>query len=393
MAQSKSENRIVVFPNSAAESEGNQVWSTAATHAFLTELRQGGLKVAIATAVAPYSPGSRYDCRLGGEEELQLFAIGTASTGGFLRLKKALNYLGSCFQIMFRVPKKSWWYIFLPGHLGTLACLLCCAVGKPFGIYVRSECPTSGLAGVLYRWFFKKATFVFATGSALAESVKAFNRHVEEVAPMLVFGINDLREKPSYAIANRAKVLFVGSVHREKGVFELAEAICRTASKCDAELILAGSGSDEDMERLRKIFRQADCADRIELVGYVGGKQELTQLYSSADIFCFPSYYEGFARVIYEAMGFGLPIISTDFEGGGGKYFLRDRENCLFVAKKNADDLAERLIEMLIEESLRAKLGRRGFQDASNLYSKYEGVSHGSQVVAAVEATASNKKN
>jgi len=96
--------------------------------------------------------------------------------------------------------------------------------------------------------------------------------------------------------------LFVGLLKEEKGIQVLIEAWKRLAAP-EAELWLVGSGEPHVV----------DAASRVPGV-HVRGKlssQELRQTYQSASVFVFPTYYDGFAMVLLEAMASGLPVLAT----------------------------------------------------------------------------------
>lgn len=373
-------NSIIVFPNSSVEVKGSELRSTEAILEFVTALSES-YTVSVAAASEPPTPGSRHSSVLNGTTWLQLFSSKKAryQTTHF---RQAVGYVTAVLRMLFCIPKKPIWYIFLPGHMGTLACLVCCLLGKRFGIYVRGEWPKSGVVGLLHRWYFKKATFIFSTGASFTNTLLQFNDHVEEVSPMMRFRVEDLREKLSYKADGRMRLLYVGAISPSKGVFEIVKAMTKIAMQHDVEVKLLGSGSLERVEALQSEIQASGCADKIELVGQVDNKQELAKWFTSADIFIFPTYNEGFPRVVYEAMGFGLPVISTDFEGG--KLFLRNQENCLIVPKKNVERLTNALLKLFTDESLRTTIGKRAFLDSQALFSRFEGISHGSQVAETV---------
>jgi len=381
------DSEVVVFPNSYVEIEKGSVWTTKAIEEFVLNVGQNGMGVTIAAAAWPYDGSSRHDSNVGHLEGFQFIKLNRGIGKHRSRVRKALGYVVVLFRILTRVPKRPVWYIFVTSHASTLACIYCCLFRKQFGLYVRGEWSDAGIMGILSRFFFRRATFIIATGDALTGSLRNFNEHVQSVSPMMRFELGDLQEKPSYEINGRASVLYVGSIHPAKGPFELVRALPRIVSCCDVELILVGSGTQQAIEELQAEIQATGYAERVKMLGYVANKQELTTLYTSADIFCLPSHSEGFARVIYEAMCFGLPVVCTDFEERDGKGFLRDRVNCRFVAKKNAEDLANGLIELLTKQPLRSVLGRRSLQNVRELLVRFDSVTHGSQVVGAIRET------
>ncbi len=88
----------------------------------------------------------------------------------------------------------------------------------------------------------------------------------------------------------------------------------------------------------------------------------LAQLYNLADVFVFPSYYEGFGLPPLEAMACGTPVIVSnatslpEVVGDSG----------IIVDPDSAHSLAKALHSVLTDESLRQDLGRRGLERASS---------------------------
>jgi glycosyltransferase involved in cell wall biosynthesis len=106
-------------------------------------------------------------------------------------------------------------------------------------------------------------------------------------------------------------LLAVGAVVPRKGYDDLVAALA-TLPDLDWRLVIAGDATrDATAARLlRSQIVEADLSGRITLKGAVR-KDELAQLYVSADLFVLPSHYEGFGMAFAEAIAHGLPVIGT----------------------------------------------------------------------------------
>lgn len=104
------------------------------------------------------------------------------------------------------------------------------------------------------------------------------------------------------------RLLFVGAIHREKGILELLRALKKLS---DAEITLDICGQMTD-SRIRDEFEESIRAlgDSVRLHGYVTG-EEKAAIFSTADILVLPSYHEGFPLVILEGLVSGCALIST----------------------------------------------------------------------------------
>ncbi len=107
-------------------------------------------------------------------------------------------------------------------------------------------------------------------------------------------------------------LLCVAHLSPRKAQHQLVEAL-ESLEALPWKCTLAGSDNrDPDYsEGVRQLIVKAGLEQRIELTGELG-EDELAGLYRRADVFVFPSLYEGYGMVIDEALAAGLPIISSD---------------------------------------------------------------------------------
>jgi glycosyltransferase involved in cell wall biosynthesis len=104
-------------------------------------------------------------------------------------------------------------------------------------------------------------------------------------------------------------ILFVGTLEPRKNVVRLIDAYARLPGHAPPLLLAGGKGwlYDEVFARVEA----EDLADRVQFVGYVPG-EELPWWYNAADLFVYPSVYEGFGLPPLEAMACGTPVITSD---------------------------------------------------------------------------------
>jgi glycosyltransferase involved in cell wall biosynthesis len=103
--------------------------------------------------------------------------------------------------------------------------------------------------------------------------------------------------------------LFLGRIHKKKGVTELVSGWLKSNLAGDgrSRLIIAGP-DDGELSNLNKLLRSAK---NIEYLGPVFGRDK-TKLFAGSTFFLLPSYSEGFPTTVLEAMSFGLyPFVSS----------------------------------------------------------------------------------
>lgn len=171
---------------------------------------------------------------------------------------------------------------------------------------------------------------------------------------------NELRQKRS-VIRNHLGIegviiLFVGRLVEEyKGVSTLIEAFSRLKSKeKSVNLVVVGDGpSRTSYESLAKNLN-------VRNVYFLGemNVEQLSQVYSVADIQVLPSRCEPWGFVLNEGMEFGLPLVVSEAVGAGAD-LVRPGENGFVFPVGKSDKLAEILQLLVRDESLRKRMGEK----------------------------------
>jgi UDP-glucose:(heptosyl)LPS alpha-1,3-glucosyltransferase len=85
------------------------------------------------------------------------------------------------------------------------------------------------------------------------------------------------------------------------------------------------------------------------------GLSDIENYFNAIDIFVLPARVEEFGRVVLEAMGCGVPVITTDKVGAGE--LLEDEAREFVVPSHNSKALADAMAKLITNEALRKKLG------------------------------------
>jgi glycosyltransferase involved in cell wall biosynthesis len=157
--------------------------------------------------------------------------------------------------------------------------------------------------------------------------------------------------------ARSVQVLYAGRLIREKGLFELLEAMAQVVRQEECTLLIAGEGPSEG--DLRRLTADLELQDHVTFLGFLG-QEELEAVYALADILVLPSHAEGFPTVLLEAMSHGLPLVTTPIRGAVDH--LIEGENVLFVPPQSPRELAEAIVELARDELLRRKLGENNLR-------------------------------
>ena len=149
-------------------------------------------------------------------------------------------------------------------------------------------------------------------------------------------------------------ILFVGRLTKGKGIRELISAFHMLQRDLkDVELILVGPFEPERNPLPRETLDELSNNPRIHVVGF---SNEPEKYMAAADIFCLPSYREGFGSVIIEAAAMGLPSVASRVVGLVDA--VVDGETGLLVPAKDVDALKRALVKMVSEPEIRHRMGR-----------------------------------
>jgi glycosyltransferase involved in cell wall biosynthesis len=109
-------------------------------------------------------------------------------------------------------------------------------------------------------------------------------------------------------------VLFVGSLIRTKGCFELVEAVTHLNSKKPGSIMLLVIGAGSARKELELHIHSLGATEFVRLIGLIE-PAKLGQWYCAADLFCLPSHREGVPNVILESLACGTPVVATAVGG------------------------------------------------------------------------------
>ncbi|MEM3907928.1 MAG: glycosyltransferase family 4 protein [Nitrososphaerota archaeon] len=178
-----------------------------------------------------------------------------------------------------------------------------------------------------------------------------------------------------YGLEGKRVVLFVGRVTRGKGVHLLLEAVRILKDKHGLRDVkvaivgpLSGSFGNDTLTYYARVLREYAIKNNIDAV-FTGSLdiEELRYLYSCSHVLVLPSYFEAFPMVLIEAMASGLPVIGS--KAGGIVDIVENGVNGYLFEKGSANELAEKLHLVLLDESLRHKLSINSRAIAESKYS------------------------
>ncbi|RZB31511.1 MAG: hypothetical protein SRB2_04480 [Desulfobacteraceae bacterium Eth-SRB2] len=166
---------------------------------------------------------------------------------------------------------------------------------------------------------------------------------------------------------SKINLLFVGRIEPEKGLkylFQALNELNHREAKTEYLLTIVGGaqrGSEHKETEIKELAEELDVQKFIVWKGYIRFGVELKRIYRDADVFVLPSLTEGIPKVIYEAMAFGLPIISTNV--GGITDIIKHGKNGLIIRTKSCEDISNAVEQIVNDPSLKMKLTTVGLRE------------------------------
>jgi glycosyltransferase involved in cell wall biosynthesis len=190
----------------------------------------------------------------------------------------------------------------------------------------------------------KSLKHIFCPSQALANKLFAIGFDTAKVSTnyngvnKAVFYPSDTREQQPLELK---KLVFVGSMLKTKGVFELINVYSQIAKQVPSQLTLIGQGAD--VEGLRALCAKLKLDNAVCFMG-PQPLDVVAEHVRAADVLVLPSYREGLPNVVLEAFASGTPVVATKV---GGIPEVVTEQTGVLVEAKSEQDLTEGLLKAL----------------------------------------------
>jgi len=380
---------ITVYPNHSIFIERDEIKIEKAENEFLQRLNNSGIQVNIAGFINDLS-NTALQGVVGKGDFISIINLGKINNKAIF--SKIICYVKSLKEVFSIVNKKTFNYVFFPGHVNYLVIIVALILKKPFGLYIRGVWSHNKYIDWLNILAFKRAKFIFTTGPAFKDEIGYYNLLVEEVVPMINLPEKFINSK----IKNNKdsnSLVFIGRISKVKGLYDIVEALAILNHKeGNLTLDIVGGGTEQDLAELNAFIQVNKVERYINLHGHIAEPERLATILSNGWLFVFPTTFpEGFPRVIYEAMLLGVPVITTSMPGAKG--FLVDDENCLITKPNNPEDLSLKIDKVLNNNDLYLKLKDNALSLVTNKFNNLKFDNHADQVVHELKRLSGNEYN
>ena len=217
----------------------------------------------------------------------------------------------------------------------------------------------------IHFWKFKKAAeqadLIIAISEQTKQDIMQFLKVPEEKVTVIYQGChNAFKENQSVEFLKSIKekyklperfILNVGSIEERKNLLNIVKAINGT----EIPLVVVGKKT-KYFVKVQKYLKKNKIENQVQFLENVS-MEELAAIYKLADIFVYPSFFEGFGIPVIEALFSKTPVITSNLsclpEAGG--------TDSVYIDPDNLEDLKAKILFLWENESERKRRAEKGF--------------------------------
>ena len=202
----------------------------------------------------------------------------------------------------------------------------------------------------------ENSSTVLSNGSVCGVDTNRFRKSLESR--------NSIRKK--YGISDNDVIfLYIGRLKKDKGVMDLVTAFIQMNKMYENVYLMIVGPDEENLLSEISTMKGLNVSSRYIYREYTNNPEVYL---SAADVFCLPSYREGFGNVIIEAAAMMLPAIGTNIYGITDA--IEDGKSGLLYPVGDVDGLFTCMEKLYSSPELRNKLGTYAYERAKNLFSE-----------------------
>lgn len=157
---------------------------------------------------------------------------------------------------------------------------------------------------------------------------------------------------------NNKFILYVGWIHTRRNIERLLKAFKKVKNEIPEKynLVLIGTIIWPYIN-LNKLLYELNLKEDVTYIDYVSD-EDLVLLYNAAELFIYPSLYEGFGLPLLEAMACGCPVVTSNLSS------LPEvvRDAGYLINPYDEDEIAKAMLEILKNENLKENLIKKGLE-------------------------------
>lgn len=185
-----------------------------------------------------------------------------------------------------------------------------------------------------------------------------FFRSITEPSKKIEILSNGVSLPPSNPYSGAApNLLYFGVLDRQKGIFDLLNAIKQIDRELPSTVKLVVCGTDRN-HKVQKAVENLKLTDRVEMKGWVEAEQK-QEIFEQTMIHILPSYSEALPMSVLETMSYGIPNISADV--AAIPEVIRNGENGILIKPSDVEGLVQAIRELISDTKKRTRFSKAGY--------------------------------
>jgi glycosyltransferase involved in cell wall biosynthesis len=227
---------------------------------------------------------------------------------------------------------------------------------------------------LLHTWMYSRLSLWISLTSRMKQEVVEHTRVPEELITVVPLG-RDTRlfdpksydrseARKKYGFAQRGPIVgTAGRLDPQKGQEEFLRSIPLVLKhQRRARFVIAGDetrGEEGYRKQLLELSERLGVSDHVRFLPFV---ENVPEFMAAIDLFVLPSYSETYGLVLIEAMAMGKPVVATN--AGGVPEIVDDGRTGLLIPPRDEGALADAIVRVLKDDSLRRDLSEQARRDA-----------------------------
>lgn len=158
-------------------------------------------------------------------------------------------------------------------------------------------------------------------------------------------------------------IVNIGRLIKSKGQLYLIRVMKKVIEKNEKiKLVIVGKGNLKN--KLKNEIKKLNLEKHVFLAGF---RNDIPELLKAADLFVFPSLWEGLGIAVLEAMAAKVPIVASNIETINE--YISDGEEAFLVDYNDANEMAYKILDLLNNSFLREKFVTKSYKKVNNWFS------------------------
>ncbi|HVG15554.1 MAG TPA: glycosyltransferase family 4 protein [Chitinophagaceae bacterium] len=208
---------------------------------------------------------------------------------------------------------------------------------------------------IIVPFMLKQVNAWFFLSNEEKETILVRNKEMWKRSYVTTNIIDPARSVPSEAFrkkygldTGKFRLLYVGRMVKEKGIFDIIRTIPLLSFKDDCVFVFVGDGTD--FKELKSFTEEQGLSAYVQFTGFVKDEQ-CDHFYANTDLLVYPTYdTEGFPMALFKSVAAGLPVVTTQIRAA--KDHLTGGKHVLWVEAKSSPSIAAAITELYHNRAL-----------------------------------------